>query len=88
MAALERVGRARKQALDILGRLGPIRPVEFARLMWPQAKGWDRPHIMNWAARSYLTRLKDAGLASETEFGFMLNAAGLDLRDKLFPIPD
>ena len=86
--AVERVGKQRMKALDIIGRGGPIRPLEFAKLMWPRAKAWDRPHIMNWAARSYIARLVQAKLVSETEFGFILTCRGMDLRDKLFPVPD
>jgi len=88
MGAPVRVGRARMKALDIIGRLGPVEPLVFAKAMWPRARAWGEPTIMAWSGRTVLEKLKKDGLVAKTEFGFMLNAAGLQLRDELFPLAD
>ena len=78
-----RVGGARARALLVIGRLQPIEPLTFAREMWPRARGWGQPHIMAWAARSFLARMQKAGLVSPTDMGFLLTSKGFDLRDEL-----
>ena len=82
------VGRARKRALEIIGRLGPVEPLVFAKSMWPRARAWGEPAVMAWSGRTVLEKLKKTGLVSKTEFGFMLTAAGLNLRDQLFPLAE
>jgi hypothetical protein len=78
-----RVGGARARALLVIGRLQPVEPLTFARAMWPRARGWDRPHIMVWAARSFLARMQKAKLVSPTDLGFLLTNKGFALRDEL-----
>lgn len=36
------VGPGTIKALRILQHHGPLRPGEFAKLMWPDSEGWDR----------------------------------------------
>lgn len=65
------------RALRILHEHGPLRPREFARLMWPDSPGWDRLHncgpygaaygtMMPMCGGSYLAKLKCRGWAEET----------------------
>lgn len=81
MAAPGRKGRAR--ALDVLGRLGPVEPEVFAKEMWPRARSWGEPSVMREVGRARLEKLRRVGIVTKTEFGYLLTAAGLDMRDRL-----
>jgi len=50
-----------KRALRILRDHGPLRPREFARLMWPDSPGWNRLHNCGPYGASYGTMMPMCG---------------------------
>lgn len=73
-------------ALRLIEGNQPIRPREFAMLMWPDAPGWLRSIRannrscpgggMNLAAGGYLGRLRQRGLVEWTKDGYRLSVLG------------
>ena len=85
MVDIERAGGVRRRALDIIGRHQPIPPLVFSKKMWPRAKARGEPKVMEITAKSFVSRMCEEGLVSETDHGFILTAWGMSLRDKLLP---
>lgn len=85
---------SRRRALEILRDHGPIRPREFARVMWPDSPGWNFPAKsgprgthrgggMYLAAGGLLGKLRREGLSSrDTLIGHTLSPTGREALER------
>lgn len=74
---MTKLTQPQKRALRILRDHGPLRPREFAGLMWPDSPGWNRLHncgpygaaygtMMPMCGGGYLAKLKYRGWVEES----------------------
>ena len=77
------LSRAKRRVLSELGGIQPASPKDLAAKLWPRSDRGDAAQAV--AAEILLRKMKKGGLVMSTDLGYMLTAAGMDLRDRLFP---